>query len=346
MNIKAIDVFCGIGGLTKGIENVGINVVAGIDSDQTCQYAYEKNTNSIFLNKPIEDIDIDEIKHYYYGADITILMGCAPCQPFSNYSLRYNKFGMKDEKWKLLNYFLKIVKEIKPKIVSMENVPQLVNKQIFKDFVSGLKEQGYYVSYRIVNCVDFGVPQKRNRLVLLASQYGSIDLIPMTHKEPITVRDAIGHLEAISNGEQSDVDPLHRASKLSKVNEQRIKQSIQGGTWDDWDKKLILSCHKKKTGKSYKSVYGRMKWDEPSPTITTQFFGYGNGRFGHPEQHRALSLREGAILQSFPEDYDLGLGDGVYNMKKIGTHIGNAVPVKLAEAIGISILNHLCGRSN
>ena len=98
MNIKAVDVCCGIGGLTKGIENVGINVVAGIDSDQTCQYAYEKNTNSIFLNKPIEDIDIDELKRYYYGADITILMGCAPCQPFSNYSLRYNKFGMKDEK--------------------------------------------------------------------------------------------------------------------------------------------------------------------------------------------------------------------------------------------------------
>lgn len=341
MNIKAVDLFCGIGGLTKGIENVGIDVVMGIDSDKTCKYAYEKNTNSIFINKPIESVEIDEIKNCYNESDITVLMGCAPCQPFSNYSLRYNKNGMKDEKWKLLNYFAKIVKEIKPNIVSMENVPQLAKKEIFKGFVNALKGLGYFVNYSVVNCVDYGVPQKRNRLVLLASQYGSIDLIPTTHKTPVTVREAIGHLEVISNGEQSIVDPLHRASKLSKMNEKRIKQSIQGGTWKDWDKELLLSCHKKDTGKGYKSVYGRMKWDEPSPTITTQFYGYGNGRFGHPVQNRALSLREGAILQSFPEDYDLGLGEDNYNMRKIGTHIGNAVPVKLAEAIGISILKHL-----
>ena len=189
--------------------------------------------------------------------------------------------------------------------------------------------------------MDYGVPQRRNRLVLLASQYSAIDLIPITHKTPVTIREAIGHLEEISNGEQSNADPLHRASKLSKMNERRIKQSIQGGTWKDWDKELLLSCHKKDTGKGYKSVYGRMKWDEPSPTITTQFYGYGNGRFGHPIQNRALSLREGAILQSFPENYDLGLGNDNYNMRKIGTHIGNAVPVKLAEAIGLSILKHL-----
>lgn len=341
MNIKAIDLFCGIGGLTKGVENVGINVVMGIDSDETCKIAYEKNTNSVFINKTIESVEIDEIKKCYDNSDITVLMGCAPCQPFSNYSLRYNKNGMKDEKWKLLNYFAKIVREIKPNIVSMENVPQLAKKEIFKDFVGTLKELGYFVNYSVINCVNYGVPQKRNRLVLLASQYGEINLIPITHRTPVTVREAIGHLEEISNGEQSNIDPLHRSSKLSKMNERRIKQSIQGGTWEAWDKDLLLPCHKKDTGKGYKSVYGRMQWDEPSPTITTQFYGYGNGRFGHPVQNRALSLREGAILQSFPEDYNLELGDNNYNMRKIGTHIGNAVPVKLAEAIGISILKHL-----
>lgn len=341
MNIKAIDLFCGIGGLTKGIENAGIDVVLGIDSDESCKYAYEKNTNSIFLNKPIESLDIEEIRKYYADTDIKVLMGCAPCQPFSNYSLRYNKNGMKDEKWKLLNYFSNIVMEIQPDIVSMENVPQLSKKQIFKDFVTSLIDLGYFVNYKIVNCVNYGVPQKRNRLVLLASKFGEIDLIPSTYDKPMTVKEAIGHLEEISNGEYSKNDLLHRSSKLSKINLRRIQQSVPGGTWEGWDDELLLPCHKKDSGKGYKSVYGRMSWDEPSPTITTQFYGYGNGRFGHPTQNRAISLREGAILQSFPENYDFSLGFGEYNMKKIGTHIGNAVPVKLAEAIGQSIINHL-----
>ena len=341
MNIKAIDLFCGIGGLTKGIENTGINVVLGIDSDESCKYAYEKNTNSIFLNKPIESLDIEEIRKYYANADIKVLMGCAPCQPFSNYSLRYNKNGMKDEKWKLLNYFSNIVMKLQPDIVSMENVPQLSKKQIFKDFVNNLIDLGYFVNYRIVNCVNYGVPQRRNRLVLLASKFDEIDLISSTYDKPITVKEAIGHLEEISNGEYSKNDLLHRSSKLSKINLRRIQQSVPGGTWEDWDDELLLPCHKKDSGKGYKSVYGRMSWDEPSPTITTQFYGYGNGRFGHPTQNRALSLREGAILQSFPENYDFSLEFGEYNMRKIGTHIGNAVPVKLAEAIGQSIINHL-----
>lgn len=341
MKIKAVDLFCGIGGLTKGIENMGIEVVVGIDSDESCKYAYEKNTKAIFLNKSIENIDISEIKKYYKNSEIKLLMGCAPCQPFSNYSLRYNKTGMKNEKWELLNYFLSIIEGIKPDIISMENVPQLVTKKIFEEFVKTLRKLKYFVSYEIVNCANYGVPQKRNRLVLLASKYGEINLIPATHKNPITVKESIGHLEPIPDGGKSTTDPLHRASRLTEINRKRIRQSVQGGTWEDWDKNLLLNCHKKDTGKGYKSVYGRMKWDKPSPTITTQFYGYGNGRFGHPVQNRALSLREGAILQSFPENYDLGLGNENYNMRKIGTHIGNAVPVKLAEAIGISILEHL-----
>ena len=341
MKVKAVDLFCGIGGLTKGIENTGIEVIVGIDSDESCKYAYEKNTKAIFLNKSIENIDISEIKKYYKNSEIKLLMGGAPCQPFSNYSLRYNKAGMKNEKWELLNYFLSIIEGIKPDIISMENVPQLVTKKIFKEFVKTLRKLKYFVSYEIVNCANYGVPQKRNRLVLLASKYGEINLIPATHKNPITVKESIGHLEPIPDGGKSTTDPLHRASRLTEINRKRIRQSVQGGTWEDWDKNLLLNCHKKDTGKGYKSVYGRMKWDKPSPTITTQFYGYGNGRFGHPVQNRALSLREGAILQSFPENYDLGLGNENYNMRKIGTHIGNAVPVKLAEAIGISILEHL-----
>ena len=145
----------------------------------------------------------------------------------------------------------------------------------------------------------------------------------------------------IKDGESCKTDTLHRASKLSKINKKRIKKSVPGGTWKDWDEKLRLSCHKKSTGQGYRAVYGRMEWGKPSPTITTQFYGYGNGRFGHPEQNRALSMREGAILQSFPPDYKFIDVNHPQTNRQIGVHIGNAVPVKLGEAIGRSILDHL-----
>ena len=169
MNCAAIDLFCGIGGLTYGVQKAGIDVIAGIDIDPTCKYAYETNNKSIFINKGIENIDDEELKALYPENSIKVLMGCAPCQPFSNYSLRYIKDGHKDNKWKLLYYFIDLVEKIKPDIVSMENVPQLVKTNVFKDFTNRLQKAGYYTSWEIVNCAGYGVPQSRNRLVLLAS---------------------------------------------------------------------------------------------------------------------------------------------------------------------------------
>lgn len=343
MDCVAVDLFCGIGGLTYGVRKAGITVAAGIDIDSTCKYAYEENNDSVFINKGVEDMEKDEIESYYPKGCIKVLMGCAPCQPFSTYSLRYTKEGPKDEKWKLLYYFRDLVKEIKPDIISMENVPQLVKKEVFEDFVNGLESQGYLVSWQIVNCADYGVPQSRSRLVLLASKFGYISLIPPLYSEGnyITVKDAIGNLPKIKDGESCKTDALHRASKLSKINKKRIKNSVPGGTWKDWDEDIRLSCHKKSTGQGYRAVYGRMEWGKPSPTITTQFYGYGNGRFGHPEQDRALSMREGAILQSFPPEYKFIDVNHPQTNRQIGVHIGNAVPVKLGEAIGRSILDHL-----
>ena len=177
----------------------------------------------------------------------------------------------------------------------------------------------------------------------MASHLGEIKLIPPLYDSEHypTVRQAIGNLSALKDGEQDANDLLHRACRLSSTNLKRIRQSTPGGTWRDWDEELQLECHKKESGKTYPSVYGRMSWDEPSPTITTQFYGYGNGRFGHPEQDRALSLREGAILQSFPPDYVFIDSDHPSNRREIGIHIGNAVPVELGRAIGISIQQHL-----
>lgn len=151
----------------------------------------------------------------------------------------------------------------------------------------------------------------------------------------------MSRLAPLAAGDVSLDDPLHRTSELSPLNLRRIRHSRPGGTWRDWPRELVAQCHKIKNGKTYPSVYGRMEWDQPSPTITTQFFGFGNGRFGHPEQDRAISLREGAILQSFPKDYRFVEPGGDYRFKTIGRLIGNAVPVRLGQVVGETVRRHL-----
>jgi len=225
----------------------------------------------------------------------------------------------------------------------MENVPRLEDQGVFEEFLSTLHDARYHVDRNIVNCEDYGIPQHRQRLVLLASKLGPIRLLTPSEfgADRPTVRDSIADLPPLKAGERDETDPLHLASTLSKLNRKRIKASRPGGTWRDWKKTLVADCHKKRTGKTYPSVYGRMCWDEPAPTITTQFFGFGNGRFGHPEQDRAISLREGAILQSFPKDYEFVPPEESIFKKSVGRLIGNAVPPTLGEVIGMSILEHV-----
>jgi DNA (cytosine-5)-methyltransferase 1 len=172
---------------------------------------------------------------------------------------------------------------------------------------------------------------------------GEIAIIPKTHDEGDypTVRSAIGGQPSLEAGGICASDPLHRTSSLSSTNFSRIRHSVPGGTWRDWPRRLVAACHRKKTGKTYPGVYGRMEWDKPSPTVTTQFYGFGNGRFGHPEQDRAISLREGALLQSFPPHYDFVKPDAEYRLKTIGRLIGNAVPVRLGAVIGKTIKLHI-----
>lgn len=348
--ISAIDLFCGIGGLSFGFKKAGIEIKAGIDIDKSCQYAFETNCKSKFISKDILDIKEAELNSLYGTNDTKVLVGCAPCQPFSSYT--YKNDNQKDHRWQLLYEFTRLIKEVKPVIVSMENVPTLLKfkkEPVFLNFVKSLKKEGYSVWHDIVYAPDYGIPQKRKRLVLLASKMGEITLLPPTHKpeQYVSVRNAIGNLEKIKSGAYSKDDFLHRAALLSDKNLERIKQSKPGGSWKtDWDENLKLECHKNKKGKTYGSVYGRMLWDEPSPTMTTFCTGIGNGRFGHPEQDRAISLREASILQSFPDDYKFV--DKQENLKPglISKHIGNAVPPKLGEIIGKSIVEHLKGANH
>lgn len=341
--ISAIDLFCGIGGLSFGLKKAGIKIRAGIDQDTSCKYSYEANVKADFIGEDISLIEGNEIlEKYWKNTDVKILVGCAPCQPFSTHS---NKVKDKEKgvKWNLLMEFKRLIKETEPHIVSMENVTNLSNKAVFEDFVEYLEENEYDVSYQNVYCPDYGIPQKRRRLVLLASKFGEIKLIEKTHKKENykTTREAIGNLKPVKSGEIAKDDPLHRTTKLSEINLKRIRASKPKGSWMDWDESLRLECHKRSSGNTYKSVYGRMDWDEPSPTITTQFYNYGTGRFGHPKQDRALTIREASLLQTFPIDYKFYQNETEIALTKLGVHIGNAVPVDLGVVIGKSIKKHL-----
>ena len=344
MKTSAIDLFCGIGGLSYGLKKAGIPVLAGVDLDASCRFAYEQNVQAEFVLKDISKVRGEEINEKYWSGNdqVKILAGCAPCQPFSTHSNKV-KNKKQTKRWRLISEFKRLVEETNPDIVTMENVANLANQKIFKDFVAFLEQNGYFVSYSNVYCPDYGIPQKRRRLVLLASKYGAISLIPKTHSEEnyVTLRQAIGHLPPVEAGEICESDPLHRTTKLADINLRRIKASKPNGTWLDWNEDLQLACHKKNTGKTYKAVYGRMSWDEPSSTITTQFYNYGTGRFGHPTQNRALTIREAAILQTFPEDYKFYKTEKDIFIKRLGVYIGNAVPVELGVVIGKSILNHI-----
>ncbi len=338
----AIDLFCGAGGLTYGLQKAGINVVAGVDIDPKCEYPFEFNNDSDFYLKSVDEIKKAEMQGWFGSAEVKILAGCAPCQPFSTYS--QGPRGRQDDKWKLLYEFQRLIKEVKPDIVTMENVPQLINFEVFDEFVSSLRDMKYYVSYQVVECEKYGLPQTRKRLVLLASKLGEIQLVKPTHNSPDrykTVRDVIKSQPILRAGKTSSRDRLHRSATLSEMNVKRIKASKPGGTWRDWPNTLLADCHKKESGNTYVSVYGRMEWDKPSPTMTTQFYGFGNGRFGHPSQNRAISLREGAILQSFPSNYQFTSPEEEPEFRVVGRLIGNAVPVRLGQIIGKSIMKHI-----
>lgn len=342
----AVDLFCGAGGLTRGLLDAGIRVAAGYDIDEACRYPFEQNNAPAqFHSKSIAELMGGELSKYYPKGHIRILVGCAPCVTFSRYTQGLNR--KKDPKWSLLGQFARLVRELKPDIVSMENVPELQRHSVFDDFLDTLADEGFYFTddseKRVVYCPDYGIPQQRSRLVIVASRFGPIELISTTHypSRYRKVSDVLRSLPGLESGDECPDDRMHRASRLSPLNLRRIRQSKPGGTWSDWPCELVAKCHKKKTGKTYPGVYGRMEWDQPSPTITTQFYGFGNGRFGHPEQDRAISLREGAILQSFPRKYEFVKPGGEYCFKTIGRMIGNAVPVRLGEIIGKTIRRHL-----
>ncbi|AZB56147.1 DNA cytosine methyltransferase [Cereibacter sphaeroides] len=337
---EVVDLFCGIGGISNGFKRAGFKIMAGYDVDESCRYAFENNNDARFINRDVGLIAPAEIQSRYSGSKPTVLVGCAPCQPFSTY-----KKGKTDGRWELLKRFAEIAVAVDSDYVTMENVSGVLDYksgELFNEFIKILSAK-YHCSFKVVDCSLYGVPQRRRRLVVIGAKQRRIELDSGSKEPALTVRTAISDLPKLGAGEIDLVDPLHRASKLSPLNRKRIQHSRPGGTWRDWPAELVAPCHTTEKGKGYGGVYGRMSWDEPAPTMTTQCYGFGNGRFGHPEQDRAISLREAALLQSFPKDYQFFEPGKFPGFKTVGRWIGNAVPVALAYNVANVISMEISG---
>lgn len=339
--MKAIDLFCGVGGLTNGLRRAGWGVVAGIDVDEAAGATYRRNNpGARFVRADLRDVTDDDARALVRGVPRRelLLAGCAPCQPFSKQRGRRGIRGCPDAT--LLREFARLVVVLRPRAVLMENVPGIAavpGFSSFRRFVRTLLECGYDCDHGVLNARDFGVPQHRRRRVLLAVEDATARLPeplgPDAGVRRATVRGAIARFPAIEAGETHPDVLNHHAAGLSPLNLKRIRATpIDGGSRRDWKADLVLDCHRPE-GAGFSDVYGRMWWDRVAPTLTSRCNSLSNGRFGHPEQNRAISLREAAALQTFPDDYEFF---GAKNA--IARWIGNAVPVAFAETLGAAIM--------
>lgn len=342
--IDVFDFFSGCGGTSAGLKEAGMNVVFGLDIDKDSSSTFvANNPSAFFINEDISTIASEEIypivKKSKDKNALTLFCGCAPCQPFS----KQNKMRTEDDPRKgLLSEFSRFVSFYNPDFVLIENVPGIQNVDInnghFQRFLETLSFHSYQYDFGVIPALWFGVPQTRERFVLLASKHNKITLPNKTHDGVIkpfsTVRDWIGHLPPIAAGEADARIRDHVAAKLSVLNLRRIRATPEGKGRESWPDELILECHKRYSG--HTDVYGRLAWDKPASGLTTRCISYSNGRFGHPEQDRAISVREAALLQTFSLDY-IFTGSLVSKAKQIG----NAVPPKMAEALGQAILSSL-----
>jgi len=343
--LKAIDFFCGAGGVTCGFKEAGITVLAGIDIDPKFKDTYEKNNKALFINEDVSNlapIDLTKYVTISQDDDDLIFVGCSPCQYYSN--LKSDKTKSKKSRL-LLDDFKEFVLYYKPGFVFIENVPGLETKvgSPLHKFKKSLTKEGYVFDQKVLNAKYFNVPQNRRRFVLVASRLHKEIKLPKQkdkNQKIATVQQAIGDYDKFPKIDAGYIDKssyLHTVSKLSELNLERVKKTPKnGGSRKSWenDETLQLECYKNHEG--HYDVYGRMYWNKPAPTITTRFIYTSTGRYSHPEQDRGISLREGATLQSFPLNYNF------YSSNKgaIATMIGNAVPPKLAKAIGATILEH------
>lgn len=336
MKLIAIDLFSGCGGLTEGMHQADFKTEVAFEIDEIASKAYKLNhPETNIITKDIRQVSIKEVKEKLNGKTIHLLAGCPPCQGFSAIRRLNRITPIEDERNNLIMEYVRLVKALRPYTIMMENVPGLVQYDLFKKAVKILtKELDYNIDYKVLNVKDYGVPQSRRRLVLVGSRLGKITVAEPTNDKQ-TVRSTIESLPLPENS----TDPVHKVFPLHKPHiQKRIEMTPKnGGSRKDLPKEFSLKCHEAENV-GFNDVYGRLRWDDCSTTITGGCLNPSKGRFLHPEQNRNISAREAALLQSFPIDYKFPVDIPKTNLALM---IGNALPPKFSYYQSKNINLHL-----
>lgn len=345
VKFSAIDLFCGAGGLTAGLNDAGFKVLAGVEMNSVAAETfrlnhpkvklYESDIRSLSVKNVLDDLGLEK-------GELDLLAGCPPCQGFSSHTTRNKASAIKDSRNELIFEFYRFVEDALPKTIMLENVPALAKDWRIVELQQRLKDLGYLIDKHfaeVKNAADFGVPQRRRRLIIKASRFGLIDS-PASIQVKKTVRQTFAALPEVGHSG----DELH---DIIENRTQKVKLMISlvpkdGGSRSDLPKELWLECHKRNSG-GYKDVYGRMSWDDVAPTITGGCTNPSKGRFLHPVENRAITLREAALLQTFPKKYKFSMRRG---KDAVALMIGNALPPEFIRQHAKMFIRHLKGVQN
>lgn len=334
--LRAIDVFSGCGGLTTGLKAAGFDVLAGVEIDEAAVTAYRMNHPAIHVFGDVRELTCSEVKEALEleVGELDLLVGCSPCQGFSRMRTRNRKKAANDERNDLVLDFVRLAEGLLPKTIAFENVPGLLRDWRFTEMVSRLEEKGFSLSYDTLNMVDYRVPQRRRRIILMGSRLGELAL-PEAKGPRRDVEWAIGSLP---EPEESD-DPIHRSLSVhSEAVMERIRKTPRdGGSRMDLGPDAQLPCHQNFDG--YRDVYGRMAWGKPAPTITRFSINPSKGRYLHPEQDREITLREASLFQTFPPNYQFPLDE--FGRGAVASMIGEVLPPEFAKQLGEHIKRHI-----
>lgn len=332
--LTAIDLFSGCGGLTLGLKQAQFNVLAAIEADYFASEAYRQNHKEVKIaNTDIRDISASRLIHELGLApgQLDVLAGCPPCQGFSVLRTQNGAKSVDDQRNILIHQISRFARIFRPRTIMMENVPKLRDHPYFIKLCCDLQNMGYEITSAIKDAANYGVPQRRKRLIMVAGRGFKLTLAPDSPSLK-TVREAIGKMpQAGASG-----DPLHDLPEKRADHVLRLIREIpkNGGSRSDLPPNRQLPCHQRQAG--FHDVYGRLAWDGVAPTITSGCHNPSKGRFLHPEEDRALTLREAALLQSFPKNYNFPVEAG---KEAIALMIGNALPPEFIRRHALEIRN-------
>ena len=336
-NFVSFDLFSGVGGLTEGLRKAGFDTEFAFEISETASKAYSLNhKDTTVITEDIRKVNLDEIKRKIDGKEIHLIAGCPPCQGFSSIRRLNKPQPVNDPRNDLINEYVRFVEYFKPYTIMLENVPWLEQDKLFETAKEKLKTLGYNIDYAVVNVKDYGVPQNRKRLVMVGSRLGLITIAkPEKRNKKITVRHRIGNLPK----PEKSKDKLHKIFPNHTPGIQSLIKDIphDGGSREDLGEDRQLLCHTKENI-GFHDVYGRLRWDDCSSTITGGCLNPSKGRFLHPEQDRCISAREAALLQSFPPKYIFPTD---VSRSAIALMIGNALPPRFSYYQAKNIKKHL-----